>query len=647
MCGLIGYTGNDEAAPILLSGLERLSYRGYDSAGMVVSREDGCIGDLGLSNETLEQNSWRHTLQIAKVQGKLEALAQLTKDGHELKGSCGLGHTRWATHGAPVAKNAHPHVSMGGVVAVVHNGIIENHDELRDILMREGYIFASDTDTEVVAHLLERAYAKQDRHNPLSPGLAIAEAVRSLSGSYALGILFADHPHTLYGVCHDNPLCVGIGKSGEGLMASDVLALIPQTQDIAPLPEDVLVQLSPHSVRYFDLKASKSCLIDVTLTQPTQRMIFDTPIVISKGEYPHFMIKEIHEQPSAMACTFSPYLKGGIVDLSGMGLDTQCLRNIERVVLIGCGSAYHAGCVGEHWIENLSGVSCHAELASEFLYHLRLRCDGKKTLGVFISQSGETADTLMVLRKAKELGMLTVGILNVPSSRMAREVDVLLPTHAGVEISVATTKAYTAQLTALLTLALAIGQARGHLPMETYRNLARDVCHMPTMVQDVLGENHHIEDIAKKLSFEEHVFFLGRGIDYALAKEGSLKLKEISYIHAEAYPAGEMKHGSLSLIENGRCVIALATQEHLYAKMKSAMAEVRARGGEVICLTNHPSKAYFEDVAQKIIQMPTVHSDLSPFLTAVFLQLLAYHTAFCRGVDIDRPRHLAKSVTVE
>ena len=620
MCGIMGYVGDRQAAPILLEGLGRLAYRGYDSAGMVVS--------------VAEERGWR--LQVAKTNGKIDALDRLTKGGQRLLGTCGLGHTRWATHGAPLERNAHPHVSMDGRVAVVHNGIIENHQTLRRILEREGYVFVSDTDTEVIAHLLSRAYAKQDKNNPHGVALAIFEVVSVLQGSYALGILVEDEGDVLYGICHQSPLCVGASPTGQ-YMASDKIAMLSMATSAGEVAEDTLLCLSRGEMTFYQMRDGE--LADVTLTQPSLTALTMACDPVSKQGYPHYMLKEIYEQPQAIRDTLAECVNSERVDL-------QVLADVEEVAFFGCGSAYHVGCVGQVWAEQMAGVPSQAYIASEVGSGRGAVTSPRRRWGIFVSQSGETADTLWALRQVKTLGMTTVGVLNVPTSRMAKEVELVWPTMAGVEVSVATTKAYTAQLVAVLLFCLGLGEAKGRMSTAQVEDLIREIGRVPALLECWLKDTQAVQVLAQKLKFEDHIFLLGRGLDYALAKEGALKLKEVAYIHAEAYPAGELKHGSLSLIEEGRMVLCLATQPALYGKMKSAMAEVRARGGEVVCLTN-AQEDLFGDVAHQVITLPVTHPWLAPLVGVLPMQMLAYHTAHSRGLPIDQPRHLAKSVTVQ
>ena len=655
MCGIIGYTGKAEAAPFLLQGLERLSYRGYDSAGMVVQAPLPRLSEEALGNTPPASCASFPELQVCKARGSISALEKKSNHGKALRGTCGLGHTRWATHGSPHEKNAHPHLSRNGQVAVVHNGIIENHRALRSELEDMGYIFASDTDSEVAVHLLDAAYQKQNPTHPLAHEKAITEMAAHLQGSYALGIIFSDAPQVIYALRQGSPLVVGFSQDDKGnktaaYLASDMPALLPLTRRIQRLTEGVLAKITPHSISFFDISQGVDSLRDVTLIQPPPQEIPWQSDAADRGDHPHFMIKEIWEQPSALSATISPYLGDEGTTLAAMGLEKIARSSPERVIFIGCGSAYHVCATGKLLTESLARIPCEAYLASEFRYTPPVLPRPQATLTVLISQSGETADTLMALRHAQALGMPTLAILNAKDSSMATLADHVLPTRAGPEISVATTKAYTCQLAAVLLLAMALGKARQALDPMLSHELTQGLMALPSQAETLLSQiSPTAKSLAKHGKSSLHAFFIGRGLDHPTAMEGSLKLKEISYIHAEAYAAGELKHGSISLIEKGTPVIAVSTQPRLYQKMRSAMAEVKARGASVTCVTNAQGEDLKDllSLTDHLLPLPQTHPLLSPLLSPLPLQLMAYHTALAKGLDIDQPRNLAKSVTVE
>ncbi len=604
VCGIVGYTGYRDAVPVLIEGLRRLEYRGYDSAGVAVSCEDG--------------------LRIVKRAGKLGVLVE-SLDG-VARGHCGIGHTRWATHGRPSDENAHPHTDCAGSLAVVHNGIIENYEELREWLRGLGHVFRSETDTEVLPHLIEHFYAGDLL-------AAVREAVRLVRGSYALAVLCRENPGFLVAVRRDSPLVVGLGR-GENFVASDIPALLPYTRRTYVLNDGEMVAVTPEGVRIFDAQA-----------RPVHKDVFEVTwdaAQAEKGGYPHFMLKEIYEQPKALRDT----LRGRI------GADgAVALRDVpeewagaKKVHITACGTAYHAGLVGKYVIERLARLPVAVEIASEFRYRQPLV--DRDTLVVVVSQSGETADTLAALREARRCGAPVLAVTNVVGSSVAREADATCYTWAGPEIAVASTKAYTTQLAVMYLLALWLARRRGTLSAELEREVVAGLARLPAAAERVLTGGDRLREVAGEIARHEHVFFIGRGLDYAVAQEGALKLKEISYIHAEAYAAGELKHGTLALITDGVPVVALATQETVLEKMVSNVKEVKARGGWILGVAMEGCRAA-QTVADGFVPLPRVHELLAPILTVIPLQLLAYHAAVARGCDVDQPRNLAKSVTVE
>ena len=607
MCGIIGYQGYREAVPVLLEGLERLEYRGYDSAGIAVL--DG------------------RQLKVAKRAGKLAEL-KAHLNGYFGSARLGIGHTRWATHGRPNDINAHPHVDCSGKFALVHNGIIENYQELKQWLLAEGHHFLSETDTEVLAHLIEHYYCGDLLQ-------AVQSILPKLQGSYALAIISPDHPEEMVGVRQDSPLIVGVGK-GETFLASDIPALLPYTRDTYILENGEVVYITPEGARILDSNG-----------KPREKQVFHVTWDLEaaeKGGYPHFMFKEIHEQPRALRDTLAGRLDvaSGEVKLEGVNLKPEEARALQKVVLIACGTASYAGMAGKYVWEKLLRLPVEFDVASEFRYRQPIL--DEHTLALVISQSGETADTLAGLREAKKHKARVLAITNVVGSSVAREADDVLYTWAGPEIAVASTKAYLTQLAALYLLALYLGRARGEAPWAL--ELARELALASSKVEKVLELEQEIQELASNIAPYEHAFYLGRGLDYAVALEGALKLKEISYLHAEACPAGELKHGPLALIEDRTPVIALATQEDLLEKMLSNIKEVKARGAWVLALALEGNEAVANE-ADRVIYLPRIHPLLSPLVSAVPLQLLAYYVAKARGCPIDKPRNLAKSVTVE
>ena len=608
MCGIVGYIGNEQAAPVLLDGLAKLEYRGYDSAGLAVY--DG--------NE----------IEIVKAKGRLQALRDLTNDGDGLKGTLGIGHTRWATHGEPTVSNAHPHFNKEKTIAVVHNGIIENYQPLREKLISKGYTFNSETDTEVVAHLLDYYY----EGNPLQ---AIETVMQRVQGSYALGILFKDFPDKMYAVRKDSPLIVGASKEGN-FIASDVPAILKYTRDVYFIENREICELSRDGIVFYNEDLE-------TINKETKTIEWDIEAA-EKGGYEHFMLKEIYEQPKAVLDTISPRIKGDKIVIDELDMTEEEIKKLRRIYIVGCGSAYHVGVTGKYVIEKITRIPVEVDLASEFRYRNPIL--EKDSMVIIISQSGETADSLAALRKAQELGIKVLGIVNVVGSTIAREADNVLYTWAGPEISVATTKAYSTQLSALYLLAMQLADVRGVIPEEEYSDMLTELKNLPDKIQEILGDKERIQWFASKYANAKDVFFLGRGVDYATALEGSLKLKEISYIHSEAYAAGELKHGTISLIEDGILTVAVVTQPDLYEKMISNIVEVRTRGGYIFTLTNK-GNCVMEDTSDFTVYIPKTHPCFAPSLAVIPLQLFGYYVSVAKGLDVDKPRNLAKSVTVE
>lgn len=608
MCGIVGYVGDSQAAPILLNGLSKLEYRGYDSAGMAVF--DG------------EQ------IEVQKARGRLNVLSEITHDGATMPGTIGIGHTRWATHGEPNDTNAHPHLNTDGTIAVVHNGIIENYQALKDKLLKKGYTFRSETDTEVVAQLLDYYY----EGNALE---AIEKVIHRVTGSYALGILFADHPDTVYAVRKDCPLVVGKAE-GASFIASDVPAILSYTRDVYYIDNEEIAVLTKSDVSFFSIDGDP-------ITKELSHVDWDANAA-EKGGYPHFMLKEMNEQPKAVRDTLSPRIKDGKIVIDELGLSDEDIRSIERIHIIACGSAWHVGMTSRYVIEGLTRIPVDVDLASEFKYRNPIL--GKNDLVIIISQSGETADSLAALRLAKERGVKTLGIVNVVGSSIAREADSVMYTWAGPEIAVATTKAYSAQLSAMYLLTLKFGTVRGSISDEELRDYIRDLKTLPEQIEMLLNNRDRIQKIAARFISEKDVFFIGRGIDYCIGLEGSLKLKEISYNHSEAYAAGELKHGTISLVEKDTPFVAIATQPELVPKTVSNIVEVRSRGAYVLAVTNEDNTD-IENVADYVIYIPRTNPWFANSLAIIPLQLFAYYVAVGKGCDVDKPRNLAKSVTVE
>ncbi len=611
MCGIVGYVGTQEAAPILLDGLRRLEYRGYDSAGMAVCGPEG--------------------LQVCKTRGRLQALADLTEEGRTLTGTLGVGHTRWATHGEPNDINAHPQVSQSGLFAVVHNGIIENYALLRAQLTAKGYAFRSETDTEVVAQLLDYYYAaSRDVFEAVNSMLSAVE------GAYALGIVCADAPDRLIAARKDAPLLLGYGD-GENFIASDVTALLRHTRDIVYMDDGELAIVTCGGIRIYDERRRP-------IEKEHHHIDWDVDAA-EKGGYDHFMLKEIYEQPDAIARAITGRIRDGRVVLSDLTMTDREIRELGRVCIVACGSSYHVGMVGKYVLERLLRRPVEVSLASEFRYSDPIV--GKGDLVIVISQSGETLDSMAALREAKKRGARILSIVNVVGSSIARESHDVLYTWAGPEIAVATTKAYSTQMVVLNLLGLYFGDILGTVDFDTYTAMVRGIEALPAQMAHILSDTAEIQAAARELAGHEQIFFIGRNLDYALSLEGSLKLKEISYIHSEAYASGELKHGTISLIEEGTPVIAAATYMPLFDKAMSNVVEVQARGARVLALTTETGAERMHSRVARILTVPETETMLLPQLGVVPLQLLAYYIALARGCDIDKPRNLAKSVTVE
>ena len=611
MCGIVGYVGAQEAAPILLDGLRRLEYRGYDSAGMAVCGPEG--------------------LQVCKTRGRLQALADLTEEGRTLTGTLGVGHTRWATHGEPNDINAHPQVSQSGLFAVVHNGIIENYALLRAQLTAKGYAFRSETDTEVVAQLLDYYYAaSRDVFEAVNSMLSAVE------GAYALGIVCADAPDRLIAARKDAPLLLGYGD-GENFIASDVTALLRYTRDIVYMDDGELAVVTRGGIRIYDERRRP-------IEKEHHHIDWDVDAA-EKGGYDHFMLKEIYEQPDAIARAITGRIRDGRVVLSDLTMTDREIRELGRVCIVACGSSYHVGMVGKYVLERLLRRPVEVSLASEFRYSDPIV--GKGDLVIVISQSGETLDSMAALREAKKRGARILSIVNVVGSSIARESHDVLYTWAGPEIAVATTKAYSTQMVVLNLLGLYFGDILGTVDFDTYTAMVRGIEALPAQMAHILSDTAEIQAAARELAGHEQIFFIGRNLDYALSLEGSLKLKEISYIHSEAYASGELKHGTISLIEEGTPVIAAATYMPLFDKAMSNVVEVQARGARVLALTTETGAERMHSRVARILTVPETETMLLPQLGVVPLQLLAYYIALARGCDIDKPRNLAKSVTVE
>lgn len=608
MCGIVGYTGKNQAAPILLDGLSKLEYRGYDSAGIAVEGNEG--------------------IEVVKAKGRLRVLEEMTNNGASVKGCTGIGHTRWATHGEPSESNAHPHYNKDKTIAVVHNGIIENYQELKSSLVKRGCTFTSQTDTEVIAHLLDRFYDG----NPVE---TIAKMMVRVNGSYALGILFKDHPGVVYAVRKDSPMVVGHSKEGN-LIASDVPAILKYTRQVYFVENMEIVEMSQDGIHFYNL--------DCEEIQKELTTIEWDASAAEKDGYEHFMLKEIYEQPKAVRDTISPHIKKGDIVLDELGLSDEQIKDLKRIYIIACGSANHVGISARYVFEQMAKIPVETELASEFRY--RQSIVEENSLAIIVSQSGETADSLAALKEAKAKGAHVLAVVNVVGSSIAREADSVLYTWAGPEISVATTKAYSTQLVAMYMLAMKFAKVRGTVTQSEFDSLLLDLQSIPEQIQYLLGDKERIQWFASKYAASHDIFFIGRGIDYGISMEGSLKLKEISYIHSEAYAAGELKHGTISLIEDDILVVCVATQRALFEKMISNIVEVKSRGAYIMGLTQVGNFS-MEDTADFTVYIPRINDYFATSLAIVPLQLFAYYVSLAKGLDVDKPRNLAKSVTVE
>ena len=612
MCGIVGYVGNEQAAPILLNGLAKLEYRGYDSAGIAV--RDG-----------------ESPVEVVKAKGRLKALEEKTNNGLAIKGTCGIGHTRWATHGEPSENNAHPHISDDYNVVGVHNGIIENYQELKDKLVKNGYEFYSSTDTEVAIKLIDYYYKKYE-HTPVD---AINHAMVRIRGSYAFAIMFKEYPDEIYVARKDSPMILGV-SDGNCYVGSDVPAILNYTRNVYYIGNMEIGRLADGNITFYNLDGDE---IEKELVE----IKWDAEAA-EKGGYEHFMMKEIHEQPKAISDTLNSVLKDGKLDLSAVELSDEEIKKISQIYIVACGSAYHVGVVAQYVMEDLAKIPVRVELASEFRYRKPLLDpDG---LVIVISQSGETADSLAALRLAKDKGLRTLGIVNVVGSSIAREADNVFYTLAGPEISVATTKAYSTQLIAAYCLAIQFARVRGEITDDVYSTYLEELKTIPDKIEKILEDKERIQWFAAKVANSKDIFFIGRGIDYAVSLEGSLKLKEISYIHSEAYAAGELKHGTISLIEDNILVIGVLTQSELYEKTISNMVECKSRGAYLMGLTTY-GKYEVEDTVEFTVYIPKIDEHFVASLAVVPLQLLGYYVSVAKGLDVDKPRNLAKSVTVE
>lgn len=608
MCGIVGYIGTYQAAPVLLDGLAKLEYRGYDSAGIAVY--DG------------------EKIRTEKAVGRLKVLEELTQDGATLPGTVGIGHTRWATHGVPSDLNAHPHFNHDHSIVVVHNGIIENYLKLKKKLAGKGYEFLSETDTEVIAHMLDYYY----KGDPLD---AISKVMHRMEGSYGLGIMFRDHPDEVYAVRKDSPLIVGTSPEGN-LIASDVPAVLKYTRDVYFLENEEIVKLTRDGLHFYNIDEEE-------LEKEATHIDWDMNAA-EKGGYEHFMLKEMHEQPKAVKDTLTPRIKNGDVVIEELGMTDEEIRAIRKIFIVACGSAYHTGVTAKYIFEKLARIPVEVDLASEFRYRDPILPEN--TLVVIVSQSGETADTLAALRLAKKKGVRILGIVNVVGSSIAREADNVMYTWAGPEIAVATTKAYSTQLIAQYLLAMKFAKVRGTVLQNDFDAMIQSLERLPEQISLLLSHKENVQRFANRYLAAEHVFFIGRGIDYAISMEGSLKLKEISYIHSEAYAAGELKHGTISLIEDGRLVVAVLTQPELYKKTISNIQEVKTRGAFVMAVTT-VGNTEVEKVADYVVYLPETNPIFANSLAIIPLQLFGYYVSIGRGLDVDKPRNLAKSVTVE
>ena len=608
MCGIVGFTGSADALPVLLSGLKRLEYRGYDSAGIAVFDGDD--------------------IRVVKTRGRISELENKINELSGFSSQCGIGHTRWATHGEPTDENSHPHLSEDGRIAVVHNGIIENYAELRARLIKRGYTFRSETDTEVIAHLLDYYY----NGDILA---ALSKVTTKVRGSYALGVLCADRPGEIIAARLDSPLIIGLGED-ENFIASDIPAFLAHTKDYYTVDDGEIICLSKDSVTVYNS--------DLESVEKERLTVNWSVEAAEKGGYEHFMLKEINEQPKAVRDTVSPRLENGKIVLD-TDIPEEILKSLSRIHIIACGSAYHTGTVAKYVIESLAKIPVEVDLASEFRY--REPIVSEHDLCIVISQSGETADTLAAMREAKRCGVRTLAIINVVGSTIAREADFVLYTWAGPEIAVATTKAYSTQLVMLYMLAARLAAARGLISTDEERLLASEISLIPEKINEVIGNTDTLSYLASRFHNHKDIFFLGRGVDYAAGLEGSLKLKEISYIRSEAYAAGELKHGTIALIQNDTLVVAIATQKALAEKMVSNIREVKARGACVLTIASEETRESLAEVSDHMFTVPACFEKFSPSLTVPAMQIFAYYIAVARGCSIDKPRNLAKSVTVE
>ena len=612
MCGIVGYTGMHSAAPVLLDGLSKLEYRGYDSAGIAV--RDG-----------------EEQAEVIKAKGRLKKLIEKTNGGDSVPGTCGIGHTRWATHGEPSENNAHPHMSDDRNVVAVHNGIIENYQELKDKLIRKNYTFYSETDTEVAVKLVDYYYKKYEG----TPVDALTHAMVRIRGSYALAIMFKEYPEEIYVARKDSPMILGV-ENGESFIASDVPAILKYTRNVYYIGNLEMARVRKGEITFFNLDG------DEVEKQP--KVIEWDAEAAEKAGFEHFMIKEIHEQPKAVADTLNSVLHDGVIDLSDVGLSEEEIKNISQIYIVACGSAYHVGMAAQYVLEDLARIPVRVELASEFRYRKPLL--DKNGLAIIISQSGETADSLAALREAKAKGVRTLGIVNVIGSSIAREADNVFYTLAGPEISVATTKAYSTQLIASYLLAIQFAKVREEITQEQYDGMIAELQTLPEKIQKIIDDKERLQWFASKQVNAKDIFFIGRGIDYAISMEGSLKMKEISYIHSEAYAAGELKHGTISLIEDGTLVIGCLTQPNLYEKTVSNMVECKSRGAYLMGLTTY-GNYNIEDTADFVTYIPKTDPHFATSLAVIPLQLMGYYVSVAKGLDVDKPRNLAKSVTVE
>ena len=612
MCGIVGFTGRQQAAPVLLNGLSKLEYRGYDSAGMAVRDGNGAI-------------------EIVKAKGRLKVLAEKTNDGWAMQGDCGIGHTRWATHGEPSETNAHPHITEDNNVVGVHNGIIENYLELKEKLLKHGYTFYSQTDTEIVVKLVDYYYKKYN----IGPVDAIAKTMVRVRGSYALALMFRDYPGQIWVARKDSPMIIGVAD-GETYVASDVPAILKYTRQVYYIGNLEMACLDKGSVTFYDLNGEE---VKKDLTE----IEWDAEAA-ERGGFEHFMMKEIHEQPKAVRDTVNSVVKDGRIDLSETGLTEEFLKDVDQVTIVACGSAYHVGVAAQYIFEDLARIPVRVELASEFRYRRMLLSD--KGLVIVISQSGETADSLAALREAKKMGVRTLAIVNVVGSSIAREADHVLYTLAGPEIAVATTKAYSTQLIACYAVGMELARVRETTDPDTLTSMTEELHTLPDKIDRVLEDKERIQWFAAKYSNAHDVFFIGRGIDYAISMEGSLKMKEISYIHSEAYAAGELKHGTISLVEDGTLVVGSLTQKDLYEKTISNMVECKSRGAYLMGLTSY-GNYNVEDTVDFTVYIPRTNPYFATSLAIIPLQLMGYYISVARGLDVDKPRNLAKSVTVE